>query len=49
LRRRGLFEQLANEDVAYLATTGRGHTIEVRFALREGRVPEGRDATKNGG
>lgn len=37
-----MFERLANEDFAYLTTTGRvtgrPHTIEIWFALRDGRI-----------
>jgi len=37
-----VFERLANEDFAYLTTTGRrsgrAHTVEIWFALRDGRV-----------
>ena len=37
-----MFERLANEDFAYLTTrgrtTGRAHTIEIWFALHDGRV-----------
>lgn len=37
-----MFERLADQDFAYLTTTGRrtgrAHTIEVWFALRDGRV-----------
>ena len=37
-----MFERLANEDFAYLTTTGRrsgkDHTIEIWFSLHEGRI-----------
>lgn len=37
-----MFERLANEDFAYLTTagrrSGRAHTIEIWFGLRDGRV-----------
>jgi deazaflavin-dependent oxidoreductase (nitroreductase family) len=37
-----MFERLADEDFAYLATTGRRtgkeHTIEIWFALHDGRI-----------
>jgi deazaflavin-dependent oxidoreductase (nitroreductase family) len=37
-----VFERLANEDFAYLTTTGRhsgrAHTVEIWFALHDGRV-----------
>jgi deazaflavin-dependent oxidoreductase (nitroreductase family) len=37
-----VFERLANQDLAYLTTTGRrsgrAHTIEIWFAVRSGRI-----------